>query len=78
MQIEQQRDQGTLQPRTLATQHVKARSGDLDAALEIEDAELGPELPMGPRLERECARFALHAHLDVFGFVGADRHLRIG
>src|SRR6185369_5713285 len=47
-------DERALQARPNAAQEVEARAGDLDAALEVDDPELGPEIPV--RLGREGER----------------------
>ena len=44
------------------------------AALEVEDAERRPEVPVRLRLEVERARLAVPAHLDVVGGALAHRH----
>ena len=56
VQVEHPRDQRALQPRAPALEHVEARARDLHAALEVDDAERGAELPVRLRREVEaCA-----------------------
>jgi hypothetical protein len=66
------------EPRAVADEHGEARRGDLDAAFEIEDAELGAKVPVGLRLEFEHPRLAVAAHLAVVGRTLADRHRGMG
>ena len=67
MQIEHEGDQGTLQLRARAVQHVEARSGDLGAALEVDDAEGRAEVPVRHGREVELPRFAdgLEQHIVI-------------
>ena len=55
-------------------EHREARAGDARAALEVDDAERGAEIPVRQRLEVEGARLAVAPHLDVVGRALADRH----
>src|SRR4029079_852350 len=78
VEVEHQRDERPLQPRTPARQHVEARAGDLHAALEVDDVQRGPEIPV--RLQREvvAALPSFLAHHDILALVLADRHRRVG
>ena len=63
-----------MQARTQPLQHVEAAARQLDAALEVDDAQRLAQLPVRPRLEVEAARRALAAHHHVVAVVLADRH----
>ena len=56
MQLQHEVDERARQPRAGAHQHGEARAGDLRAALEVDDAERGTEVPV--RLRREGERRA--------------------
>ena len=53
VQVEHPGDQGALQARAGPAEHVEARAGDLDALLEVEDAQLGAQVPVGQGSEVE-------------------------
>ena len=74
VQIEHQGRQRPLQPRTGTEVGGEARTGDLGAALEVENAELGAQVPVRPGLEAEVARLADLALLAVRLFVCPHRH----
>jgi hypothetical protein len=61
----------------LAHQHGEPRAGDLRAALEIEDAQLGPEVPVRLRLEVERGSIAHTPDFAVVVSAPADRHARM-
>ena len=67
-------DQRPGQLRAVAHQEREARAGHPRGALEIEDAERGPEVPMRLRLEVEDARFADAPHLEVVRGARPDGH----
>ena len=56
VQVEHEVDQRAREPRAGAAQHREPRAGDLRAALEVDDAERRPEIPVRLRLEVERAR----------------------
>ncbi len=60
-----------------AHQHREPRAGDLRAALEVEDAQLGPEVPVRLRLEVERGWIADAPHFAVVVGAPADRHARM-
>ena len=67
-------DQRAREARGRALEHREARARELGAALEVEDAEGRPEIPVRLRREAEVARRAPRA-LDAVGrFVAAARH----
>ena len=55
MQVEHPGDQGALQARPGPAEHVKARAGDLDALLEVDDAQRRAQVPVRLGLEVELA-----------------------
>ena len=65
VQIEHEIDERAREPRTGAEQQREARAGDLRRALEVEDAECRPEVPVCSRGEVERRRIADATHLDV-------------
>ena len=78
VQVEHESDQGALQAGAGAAQHVEARAGELDAALEVDDAERLAELPVRSRRETELASRARGPHHDVLRLVRSDRYVRFG
>ena len=68
-------DEGALEAGTLALQHREAAVGQLDAALEVDDAQLGAEVPVRLEVEVELAGGAPAADLGVVIFAGAHRGL---
>ena len=56
----------------------EAALGELDGALEVEDPERGPEVPVRLRLEVERRRRSPAPHLDVVVLVGAERNAGVG
>jgi hypothetical protein len=77
VQVEHEVDERARQPRALAHQHGEPRAGDLRAALEVEDAQLGPEVPVRLRLEVERGGIAHAPHFAVVVGAPADRHARM-
>jgi hypothetical protein len=73
MQVEHELGQRAMQARDLALHHREARAGNLDAGLEIQPAQRGAEIDVVAR-RGDGARRAPAQHLDVAGFVLADRH----
>ncbi len=74
VEVEHERDERPLERGAGAEQRGEARSCDLGAALEVEDAELGPEVPVRLGREVEAARHADHPFDPVGALVGAARH----
>ena len=74
VQIEHEVDERAREPRAGAAQHGEPRAGDLGGALEVDDAERRPEIPVRLRLEVERARLAVAPHFDVVRGALADRH----
>ena len=75
VRVEEVVDERALKACTCTTEHGEATAGDLVAALEIEDIEVGAEVPVGLGLEalgREIARGAPATALGVLGLVLAD------
>ena len=64
--------QRPLEGGTGAPQHRKTGACDLGRPLEVEDAELGPQVPVGERFEVELGRLAPGALEAVRGLVRAD------
>src|SRR5262245_25708273 len=58
VQIEHEVDERAGEARARAAQHREARAGELRAALEIDDTERRPQIPVGLRLEVEGAKLA--------------------
>src|SRR5581483_710070 len=46
VKIEHEGDQSALQPRARSAQHIKTRAGEFCAALEVNDAKRGAEIPV--------------------------------
>ncbi len=72
VEIEQVVDQRTFQPSPLALEDDEATAGNLGGRLEIDQAKIGAELPVGLRLE---GVFELRAHDALFAVIlgaGAD------
>ena len=64
--------EGALEAGAVIPIEGEAGAGDFGGALEVEDAELLAELPVGLGREVEGGRRAPALHLDVGGFVAAD------
>ena len=58
-------------------QHREARARHPRRALEVEDAERRPQVPVRLRLEVERRRLAVAAHFEVVGRALAHRHARV-
>ena len=69
LEVEHERRERARQPRAGAGQHREPGAGQLRAALEVENAERGPEVPVRGRLEVEAARLAPRALDPVGGLV---------
>ena len=77
VQVEHEVDERARQPRAAPLRTEKRAPAIFDAALEVEDAELGTEIPVRLRLEIERPRLAVAAHFAVV--VGAlARPARVG
>ncbi len=72
MQVEHERDQGTLEPRAHSPEDGESRAGDLCCALEVENAQRGADVPVRERLEIEPGLFAPGAHDRVVRFALPD------
>src|SRR5207237_1727440 len=59
VKVEHERDERALKARTVTLEDIKARAGDLYAALKIDDAERLAEVRVRARLEVEDARRSL-------------------
>ena len=76
MGVQEETLQSAVEGRTGAGEDREASSRELRAAIEVEDAALGAEIPVGLGLEalsREIARDAPAATLGVLGFVFTHR-----
>ena len=78
VQVKHPGDQGALQARSRAAQHVEARAGDLDAALEVEDAERRSQVPVGFRLEIVFGQLPDRLDDDIFVLILAEGNARVG
>ena len=58
VQVEHEGHERPRQPRARSAQHGEARAGELRPALEIQDAERRPEVPVGLRREVKRARLS--------------------
>lgn len=65
MRVQEEVDEGTLQAGAGATEDGEAATGELVAALEIEDIEVGAQIPVRLEVEVELARGAPTTTLDV-------------
>ena len=72
VQVEHIGDQRPLEARPGAAEHVEARTGDLDAALEVDDAERRAQVPVRFRLEIEFRQLANRPEDHVLAFILAD------
>ena len=72
--IEHEVDERALQPRAQPPVEGKARARDLGGALEVENAQLRAEVPVGLRFEVELPRLAHAPHLHVVFGIFAHRH----
>ena len=73
VQVEHPGDQRALQARAGAAEHVEARAGHLDAALEVDDAQRRAQVPVRFGLEVELRDLADRAQDDILVLVLADR-----
>ena len=73
MRIEEEVDEGTLQAGTGATENGETAAGELVAALEVKNVEVGAQIPVRLKVEVELARGAPAATLDVLVLVLAVR-----
>src|SRR5207247_10804982 len=77
VEVEHEVDQRSREPGAGSTEHRETRAGDLGRALEVDDSEGGPEIPVGLWLEVELAWLAVPPHFDVLRRPRADRHARL-
>ena len=75
--VEDELDEGARQPRGGSAQHREPRAGDLRAALEVEDSEGRPEVPVRLRREVELPRRSPGALDAIRRLVAAARHRRV-
>ena len=75
VEIEHPGDEGALEAGTVAAEEVEAGAGDLDSALEVDDAEVLGDLPVRLGGEVEGALGAVLGDDDVAGLVGGYRHV---
>ena len=73
VRIEEEVDEGTLQAGTGATENGETAAGELVAALEVKNVEVGAQIPVRLKVEVELARGAPAATLDVLVLVLAVR-----
>ena len=73
VRVKEEVDEGTLKTGAGATENGKAATGELVAALEIEDVEVGAQVPVRLKVEVELARGAPTTALDVLVLVLAVR-----
>ena len=69
VRVEEEVDEGTLQAGAGATENGKAATGELVATLELEDVQIGAQIPVRLKVEVELARGAPAATLDVLVLV---------
>ena len=74
MQVEHEVHQRPLQLRTQVPIDGEARARQLDRAFQIEDAELGAQVPVRLRSEIKLGRRAPAPHFDILLGAVADRH----
>ena len=73
MHVDHEADEGALHAGAQATERVEARTGDLDAAVEVDDSQVRAKVPVRLCLEVELARGAPATDLRVVGVVLAVR-----
>ena len=73
VRIEEEVDKGAFQAGASATENGKTAAGELVAALEVEDVQIGAQIPVRLKVEVELARGAPAATLDVLVLVLAVR-----
>ena len=69
VRVQEEVDKGALQAGAGATENGEAAAGELVAALEVEDVEVGAQVPVRLKVEVELARGAPAATLDVLVLV---------
>ncbi len=69
VRIEEEVDEGALKTGAGATENGEAAAGELVAALEVEDVQIGAQIPVRLKVEVELARGAPAATLDVLVLV---------
>ena len=74
VEVEHERDQRPLERGTGTPEHGETGARDRGGALEVEDAERRPEIPVRLDLEVEARQLAPGALDAVRALVGADRH----
>ena len=72
--VEHEVDQRTLQARAHAPVHGEPSAGDLGGALQVQNLQLPPQVPMRLGLEIELARLAPAPDFDVIVGASAYRH----
>nr|WP_245668797.1 hypothetical protein [Chloroflexus islandicus] len=77
MEIEQPLDDGPLQARAGAAHDIKARTGQLDAALEVENAQRLTQFPVRAGGEGQLPRFTLLVDDHVIVFINPIGHIRV-
>ena len=73
MRVQEEVDEGALQAGAGATENGEAAAGELVAALEVENVQIGAQVPVRLKVEVELARGAPTATLDVLVLVLAKR-----
>src|SRR5947209_717648 len=78
MNVQKPCDQRSLQCSSRPSQYVKSRAADLDSTFDVQDSQLGADLPVWFRLEVEYPRCSHRAQDNVRGFVRANWNSRMG
>ena len=76
--VEHEVDEGPFHAGRRAQVYCESRTGDLGGPLEIKDAQVLAEIPVGQRRKIENPRLPHSADLHVFGRILAHRHRVVG
>ena len=76
--VQEEVDDGALQPGTQPAVDGKTRAGDLGGGVKVQNLQIGADVPVGLGLPAELTGRAPTAHFHVFAVVLADRHAGVG
>ena len=77
MKIEHKVDQGSLQSCAESFVYGESRTGQLSGSVEVENVQIGADIPVGSVFEIESPRFPPFSDLHVVGVIFAYRGFRI-
>ena len=76
--VQEEVDDGALQPGTQPAVDGETRAGDLGGGVKVQNLQIGADVPVGLGLPAELTGRAPTAHFHVFAVVLADRHAGVG